>query len=120
MELEKKRSSALCNPIRDEMDAGNTKNKRCNICQRDYSSRNNYLKHMNIFHKDGNREQSSGRVKNQNLIQISCQSGPIQIIIVARVRSRSKKGRIIVCTFEKSTKVFAKKQLNSQYQSHPH
>lgn len=40
-----------------EMDAGNKKNKTCRICDKEYGCRSSYKSHMNLVHKDGNREQ---------------------------------------------------------------
>lgn len=64
----------LVNSIMVEMDAGNPKNKRCTICDREYINRYTYRKHMLTIHKDGKREAVSrsrdkGRV-NPNIIPI--------------------------------------------------
>lgn len=41
------------------MDAGNSKNKRCSVCERDYKSRNGHYRHMKTVHKDVKREPAS-------------------------------------------------------------
>lgn len=43
-----------------EIDAGDYKNKRCTICERNYASRANYERHMNTTHKDGKRKPANG------------------------------------------------------------
>lgn len=43
------------NPVMVEMDNGDFSNRRCTICQKDYSCRRSYRKHMNLYHSDGGK-----------------------------------------------------------------
>lgn len=47
--------SNYSNPLIVETDAGDPTNKKCTICDWEYSHRDNYLAHMNTVHKDGKR-----------------------------------------------------------------
>lgn len=50
------RRRLLEDPITLEMDGGNHSNKKCTICDREFHKRQYYIKHIDLFHKDGNRE----------------------------------------------------------------
>lgn len=49
-------SRLRANALLAEIDAGNQDSMRCTICERDYSDRYIYRKHVYRYHKDGKKE----------------------------------------------------------------
>lgn len=43
-----------------EIDAGNSNNKTCTICEKEYTRRYTYIRQMNTMHKDDKREPATG------------------------------------------------------------
>lgn len=71
VQLEDINMRAIISPLMAEMDAGDENNKKCTICDWEYSDRSNYRKHMNSIHKNGKREpvaQVMNRLKLESII----------------------------------------------------